>query len=172
MTATELLILLLLAARVSAPRVPPASSVWGLGEPHDGGSGAERLRNGCGPSSLPCRPAPQARARPAQQLGEEVGGPLAPRPPVSPRDARASFLGRGTLGPGPGTPPSPPPPVGCSLFGAEPRALLGAETKSSQICLPGRLFAPSAWKASQRGSTPPPAPSRAPGDPAGQGRRA
>lgn len=136
--------------------MPATSSVWGFGEPQDGGRGRNDSGvpgNRCGPSSLPLSTQSQARARPEQQLWAEVGAPQTPRPSMSPRDARAGFLGWGTLGPEPGT---PPPSIGWPPFRAEPRALLGAETKSSRICLLGRLFVPSAWKASQRGPRPSP----------------
>lgn len=78
-----------------------------------------------------------------------------------PRDARAGFLGRGTLGPEPGT---PPPSVGWPPFRTEPRAFLGAETKSSQICLPAAFSSPLP------GRHPREAPSQCPGD--REGRRA
>lgn len=152
--ALLLLLLLLLVARCSGARVLATSSVWGFGEPQDGGRGAERLwspRNRCRPSLLPLSNQSQALQGLSNSSGWRSGGPQTPRPSKFPRDARAGFLGRVTLGPEPGT---PPPSVGWPPFKGRAPCFPRSRNRELPDLPPGRLFVPSAWKASQRGPVP------------------
>lgn len=95
------------------------------------------------------QPQPQACARPGQ-LFQAEGRAFSLGPSVSPGDARPGFLGGGTPGPEPG-----PRPVDCSAPpGLSPAQCPKQKQRLAEICLLGRLFTRSAWKASQRGPTP------------------
>ena len=146
----------------------PRRGMWGA--PQDGGGGNDQsLGNTCGPGLLPfAEPSP----RPLPGLGNTSGRrwrvPKALGPPC-PRGTPGPVFREGRiLGPEPRTRPigCPAPPL---LPGLSPA--LCPEQRVAEICLPGRLFTPSAWKASQR--SPPPLPPHhprpsLPGDPGGK----
>lgn len=115
---------------------------------------------------------PQAGARPAQQLGEEVGGPLAPRPPRVPEGRQGKFSGKGNVRSGARDTSPPLPPLAAPFSGLSPALCSEQKQRVARSASRAAFSPPLPGRRPREAPPPPPAPSRAPGDPAGQGGRA